>query len=78
MPEGMSMQLTFGQDGTCAMTMTMPGGQQGPGQSGTYSINGEQITISIGGDAKTGTFHFDGDKKVTLEMEEVHLVLERS
>jgi len=76
MPPGMTMQLTFGEDGTFAVAM--PGMPEERAQQGTYTLNGDQISISVRGEAKTGTRRFEGSNRATLEIDEGKMPLERS
>jgi hypothetical protein len=79
MPPGMSMTLTFGEDGTFGMSMA--GAPGGPGEEmpkGTYTVSGEQITISMRGETKTGKFSLDGSSKATIDIDEAKMTLERS
>lgn len=77
MPANVSIQFTFEQDGTLSMSMSMEGMPESQTEKGTYTLNGDQITISIENDAKTGTLRFEGESRVTLEVAEVKIVLER-
>jgi len=77
MPAQMNIQFTFGEDGTVSMSMSMEGMPEPHSESGTYTLNGEQITISIRNDSKSGTLKFEGDSRATMEVAEVKVVLER-
>jgi hypothetical protein len=78
LPEGMEMTMTFSEDGT--LTMSTSGGPlpEPHTQQGTYALDGDQITISMGNEAKTGTCTFDGNDRVTLDIAESQMVLTRA
>jgi hypothetical protein len=74
----MSITFTFGDDGQFSMTMSREGMPQPATQTGTYELSGDQITISVQGQTRTGTCTFDGPNRVTLALNDVRLVLARS
>lgn len=79
LPPGMSMMLTFGEDGTFSMSMS--GGPEGPGgemPKGTYTVSGDQITISMRGETKTGKFSLEGNSRAIIDIDEAKMTLERS
>jgi hypothetical protein len=78
LPEGMEMTMAFSEDGT--LTMSTSGGPLPEPQTrqGTYSLDGDQITISMDNEAKTGTCTFDGNDRVTLDIAESQMVLTRA
>lgn len=77
LPSGMQMTFTFAQDGS--LTMSVSGGQmpQAHTQQGTYSLTGNQITITMQNHSKSGTCTFDGNDRVTLEMDESKMTMAR-
>lgn len=81
MPPGMNIQFTFGSDGTLSMAMSMPMPDGSPPrsdtQSGTYSLDGDRITISIRNETKTGTLTLEGNTKAILDIDDVKFTLER-
>lgn len=74
----MDMTFTFGEDNTVTMTMSSPQMPEPQTRSGTYSYADGQITISLDNDTKTGPCTFEGNNKVTLEIEGMKLVLTRT
>jgi predicted small lipoprotein YifL len=70
MPAGMQMIFTFGQDGS--LNMSMSGGQlpQPQTQQGSYSLTGNQITLTMQNHSQSGTCTFDGNDKITIEIGE--------
>jgi hypothetical protein len=78
MPAGMSMQLTFEEGGTLTTVMSMPGMPEPQRQQGTYSVSGDQITLIIGGDAKTGGLRFEGDSRMIVDAGDTRIVLTRA
>ncbi len=79
MPEmtQMQMTLTFAEDGTVTMSMTHPQRPEPMSRSGTYSISGDQLTITMEGDSKTGPYTLDGNQ-LTIEIEEAKLIMTRA
>lgn len=77
MPPGMSMVMTFEEGGT--VTLAVSGGPMPEAQnmSGTYTLTGDQITITIQNDSKSGTLKFEGNTRAILDMQEVKMTLER-
>ncbi len=55
-PGGMEMMLTFAEGGTLTMTMTNPHMPESMSRTGTYSIDGDQITLEVEGEPKTGAY----------------------
>jgi hypothetical protein len=78
LPAGMQMTLTFAQDGS--LTMSVSGGQmpQANTQQGTYTLTGNQITINLHNQAKSGTCTFEGDNKITIEIDEAKMTMTRT
>lgn len=69
MPPGFEMKWTFGEDGTLRMEMSM--GERSESKSGTYTVSGDQITLSgIEGSDKTGTVRFSGSDEMSIEVSE--------
>jgi hypothetical protein len=77
MPAAMQMTLTFAEGGS--VTMSVSGGQmpQGKTEQGTYTLTGEQFTMTIHNDTKSGTCRFEGTGRATLDMGEAKMVLTR-
>jgi len=77
MPAGMQMTFTFGQDGS--LTMSTSGGQmpQAITQQGTYTLSGNQLTVTMQNQTKTGACTFEGNDKLTLEVDEAKMVMAR-
>lgn len=77
MPGEMEMTLTFSENGT--VTMSMSGGPMPESQSrqGTYRYADGQVTISLDRETKTGRCTFEGTDRVTLEFDDVRMVLRR-
>ncbi len=79
MPGGMQMTLTFAEGG--AVTMSTFGGPMPEAQTrqGTYSLAGDgQITISMASDTKTGHCTFDGNDRMTIQFDDMRMVLART
>lgn len=77
MPDGVVMTLTFQEGGTLSMSMSggpMPADQS---RNGTWSVTGDQITISMENDAKTGTLTFEGNDRAVIDVTEVKMTLQR-
>ncbi|MCK4342891.1 MAG: lipocalin family protein [Phycisphaerae bacterium] len=79
MPPELQMELTFGQDGTMTLSMFMEGMPEAMSMSGTYTLSGNQITITMEMDpeSKTGTYSLAGNT-LTIEMEGERMVLTRA
>ncbi len=73
----MQTTLTFAEDGTLAMNMSHPQMPEPQSKSGTYSISGDQLTITMDGDSKTGPYTLDGNQ-LTIEIEQAKLVMTRT
>lgn len=67
LPAGMEMTMTFNDDGTLAMSQSFQG--QSHDRTGTYTLNGNQITISMMGQTKTGNYSLNGDNELTMDMD---------
>lgn len=67
-PPGMEMKLTFAEDGTTTMSMSMQG--QSRDETGSYTLEGKQITMTQRGKTQTGTITFSGNDDMTLEMQD--------
>lgn len=83
MLEQMEMTFTFAEGGTVTMSMSHPDMPEGAGtQEGTYKLEGDQITMTIDDEAKTGTCKFEGSNRAALEFtdgdEKVKLALTRT
>jgi hypothetical protein len=78
MPPGMTMTLTFAEGGS--LSMTMSGGPAPAGQSrqGSWSLSGNQITVTMENDTKTGSLTFEGPDRAILDLEEAKMTLSRS
>lgn len=77
MPDGVVMSFTFQDGGTLSMSMSggpMPADQN---RNGTWSVTGDQITISMENDAKTGTLTFEGNDRAIIDVVEVKMTLQR-
>jgi len=78
MPPGMTMNLTFAEGGALTMNMTgAPEGAGGGNQQGSYTLNGNQITITMQNDTKSGTLTFESNNRAILDMQEMRMVLTR-
>ncbi len=77
MPEGMQMTLTFAEGGTVSMSMSGGPTPEGHVRQGTFSYADGQVTISLDRETKTGKCTFEGSDRVTLEFDEVRMVLTR-
>jgi hypothetical protein len=77
MPEGMEMKFTFAADGKLMMTHSGSRMPEAQSVEGTYSISGDQITITMQNEAKTGTFSLEGNDKLTLEIDKAKMTLVR-
>lgn len=63
MPPGASMILTFNADGSMSLSMGMEGMPEPMTMAGSYTVNGNQLTMTIAEhpETKTGTFSVDGN-----------------
>ncbi|NLX21561.1 MAG: lipocalin family protein [Phycisphaerae bacterium] len=73
----MQMTFTFAEDGTLAMKITHPQMPEPQSKSGTYSVSGNQLTITMEGESKTGPYTLDGNS-LTIEIEQAKLVMTRT
>jgi len=79
MPEGVGMTFTLTEDGTMSMSVSgAPGGEAPPAVQGTYTISGNQITVSLQNQTHTGTYTFKGNSEVTLDFGTRQMTLRRS
>ncbi len=78
LPEGTSMTLTVAPGGTVTMTVSNPQMPEDQIMEGTYELDGDRITVTIQGETRSGTYTFDGNNRVTLDMGGMGLILERS
>lgn len=79
MPPGMTMMFTFGEDGTFSISMAgMPEGAGGDMPKGSYTLNGDQISISAQGESKTGKLSFEGNDRATIDIDEGKMTLVRN
>jgi outer membrane biosynthesis protein TonB len=69
LPDGMEMIYIFTEDGT--LNMEMSGGPLPEAQTkqGSYTLSGQQVTITVDGHSQTATYSFDGPDRLILEME---------
>lgn len=77
MPEGMEMTATFTEDGTFTMNISIPQAPEPQTMEGTYTVDGDQITVTMMGETKTGTFRFDGPDTLILEIDGDEMTLSR-
>jgi len=78
MPEGVEMTFTFGEDGTVSMTTSMAQMPEPRTMEGTYTLTDDQITISMKGESKTGTYTLQGNDTLILEIDQVQMTLSRT
>jgi len=78
MPGGMQMIYTFTDSGTVSMSVSGENLPQGHSQEGAYTLSDNQITISLRGQSKTGTYKLEGTDRLILEMDGARIVLTRS
>ncbi len=76
-PEGMEMTMTFAEGGSVSMSMSGDMMPEAQAFQGTYSLEGDRITVSMQGETKSGTYSLDGDT-LTLDFEDGRMVLSRS
>jgi uncharacterized protein (TIGR03066 family) len=74
----MEMTFTFTADGNFTMSMSMPQMDRTHTQEGTYSLEGDQLTITADGRDQTGTCTFEGNDRVVLEISGGRMVLSRT
>jgi len=78
MPDGMEFLFTFAEDGTVSTSRSGGGMPESQTMQGTYTFTGDQITLSMEGETKTGTCTFDGNDRLTLDTDEGRITLTRS
>ena len=74
----MEMTFTFTEDGTVTMSVS---GEQMPEamtREGTYTLSNGEITMNIDNQSQTGSYTFDGNNRVTIEIDEARMVLTRA
>jgi uncharacterized protein (TIGR03066 family) len=76
MPAGLEMRFTFNEDGTLAMSQSFQG--QSHDMSGSYTLSGNQITMTMMDRTVTGSVVFNGDNEITLDIDNSQMTLARS
>jgi len=76
-PEGMEMVVTILEDGTLTMSTSVPQMPEPRVVEGTWEIDGDRITLSMGSETLSGTYTFDGDDNVTLDLGVMQVALTR-
>lgn len=74
----MEMTFTFSEDGTFSMSVSGEMLPEAHTQEGTYTIADGQITITAEGRSQSGTYSFDGNDSVTIEIDSARMVLTRT
>jgi len=74
---GMQMTLTFAEGGSLSMTISNPQMPQPMTMQGTYTFGDGQISLNIKGQPQSGTYQFEGENRVTLDLGEGKMVLSR-
>lgn len=77
MMPGMEMTMTFGADGTLTMYATAAEMPEPMTMTGSYTVNGSQITMEMNGDSKSGTFTLTATT-LAITVEDVTLALTRA
>jgi flagellar basal body rod protein FlgF len=57
--QGASLSITLGENGSASLTIDDGSGPDT--QSGTFSIDGSNLTLTLDGDVSTGTIELNGD-----------------
>ena len=73
-PGNMEVTFTFAEDGTLTTSMSGDSIPEPQSTHGTFTLDGNQITISMENEVKTGTYTLDRDT-LTLTFDEVQMVL---
>jgi hypothetical protein len=78
LPPGMQITFTFAEGGSLTMSVSGEKIPQGKNdQQGSYTLNGEQFTMTMHNKPSSGTCRFEGNDRVTLDMTEAKMVLTR-
>lgn len=76
MPAGLEMTFTFNEDGTLAMSQSIQG--QSHDMSGSYTLSGGQISMTMMGRTVAGSVTFNGDNEMTLDIDNTQMTLTRA
>lgn len=74
----MEMTFTFTEDGTVTMSVSSDMMPESMTRDGTYTLADGQITMNIEGQSQTGSYSFDGNDRVTIEIDKARMVLKRT
>lgn len=69
MPPEMNITMTFQEGGTMTMRQEHSQMPEANEMEGTYTIDGDQLSITVMGDTKSGAFEFDGANTLYLNIE---------
>jgi len=72
------MTWSFAEDGRLSMTTSLPQMPEPRTQEGTYTVSNGEITISVRDRPKTGTYRFEGNDKLIIEIDKMQMTLSRS
>ncbi len=77
MPAGMSMSITFSDGGNVSISMSGGPGGAGQDQQGTYTLNENQISMTMRGHVESGTLNFESSNRAVLDLGQTRMVLSR-
>ena len=74
----MEMTFTFTEDGTATMTVSGDMMPEDMTRDGSYTLADGQITMTFEGQSQSGSYTFDGNNSVTIEIDQARMVLTRT